>query len=244
MRNLIIGVAALMAVALPSIAMADTGGSIKLTYASIDDDFDNKDNVVGLSGVVITDLSGAPGWRLQANAATADADSYDNSYAYSQGELHAVYDLGQFQVGGFAGMANLNGFGFYEYGVEAAYNFGRGQVAASVAGATSPNADFIDELTTVAVTASFDITDDLSVGAVVSTTDSDDFVDSIDSWGLNIAYEIPSTDFTVAAGYRSSDVDSETVDFFGVSLGWAFGEGGNRGLPGAIALIPDAIAIE
>ncbi len=246
MRKLIIGAAALLAVALPSIAAADTGGSIQLTYASISDDLaDSKDNVVALSGVVITDLQ-ASGWRLQANATNSDADAYNNSFAYSQGELHAVYDMGNVQIGGFAGMLNANGFNYYEYGVEAAMNFSRGQVAISAAGASSPNSN-LDSVTSVAVSGALMVTENLSVGATVSTTDYGNYgsSDSVDSYGVNVAYEVPNTDVTLGVGYRSSDFDNNTVDFIGVSVAWGFGDGARgRRMPGAAALIPDAIAIE
>ena len=244
MRKLIIGAAALLAVALPSIAMADTGGSLQLTYASINDDLaESKDNVVALSGVVITDLN-APGWRLQANATGADADAYDNSFAYSQGELHVVYDMGHVQVGAFAGMANLNGWGYYEYGVEAALNLSRGQIAVSVAGASSPNSDR-DNITTATLSGHLNVTENLSVGASVSTSDADELADSIDSYAVNVAYEIPNSSVTLAAGYRSSDFNNNNVDFIGVSVAWGFGDGARgRRMPGAAALIPDAIAIE
>ena len=244
MRNLLFGIAALLAMSVPAIASADTGGSVALTYAGIDSDLvDSKDNVVALSGVVITDLPAA-GWRLQANASTADADLYDDSYGYSQGEIHATYDAGAFQVGGFLGMDNLTGYGYYEYGVEAAYNFSRGQIAASAAGATSPNSD-VSDVSTYAVAGRFDITDAWHVGAVVSSTDIDDADDNIDSWGVDVGYNIPNTDLTISAGYRSSDFADDTVNFAGVSLAWNFGSGaGGREMLGADALIPDAIVAE
>lgn len=244
MRSLIIGAAAILAVAVPSMASADTGGSLRLTYASIDDDAEpSKDNVVALSGVVITDLQ-HDSWRLQFNGSSADVDFDDTSYAYSQAEVHATYDAGQFQVGGFTGMANLNGYSFYEYGVEAAVNFERGQIAVSAAGATSTNEDFFDDVSTIAATGTLNLNDSWSVGATVSTTDFGNYGsdDSVDSWGVNVAYQHENCTFGL--GYRSSDYGPR-VDFVGVSLTWGFGEGARgRAMPGAMALIPDAIADE
>jgi hypothetical protein len=246
MRNLIIGAAALFAVIAPGIASADTGGSLRLTYASIDDaDNNNKDNVVALSGVVITDLP-ADSWRLQFNGSSADVDLNNTSYAYSQAEVHATYNAGQFQVGAFTGVSNTNGYSWYEYGVEAAVNFSRGQIAVSAAGATSPNTSY-DDVSTVAATGTFMLTDNVSIGANVSTTDFGNYGsgDSVDSWGANIAYQIPNSHFAVALGYRSSSIGHDDVDFVGVSLTWGFGEGARgREMPGAMALIPDAIADE
>jgi hypothetical protein len=75
----------------------------------------------------------------------------------------------------------------------------------------------------------------------------------VTSYGVNVAYHIPNTDFTVALGYRHADVDygdsyyygsdEQEVDFVGVSAAWSFGDGAHgREMPGASALIPDAIA--
>jgi hypothetical protein len=244
MRNIIFAAAALLAVAAPGIAAADTGGSVQLTYAGIDSDISSKNSVVALSGVVITDLS-ADHWRLQVNGATVDTDQYNTSFGYGQTEVHVVYDAGQFQFGGFTGVSDTNGFGWYEYGVEAAVNFDRAQIAVSAAGS---NTNF-DNISTFAATGSYNLTDNLSVGATVSTTDFANYgsgTDNVNSWGLNIAYTVPNTHVTIGAGYRSTDgSDGDNTNFFGVSLAWNFGDGAaGRKMPGAAALIPDAIADE
>jgi hypothetical protein len=262
MRALLLGVAAFLAVATPSLAAAETGGHIKLTYASIDNDdffYDEPDNTVALSGVVVTDINDQ--WRIQFNATTADTEVdcyycyYSESYseATSQGEVHATYAAGNFDVGVFAGMFNTSGSSFYEYGAEAALNFSRGEVNVSVAGATSPNADdYTDDITTVAAAGAFNLTENLAVGANVSNTNFGSWYYSGDdlevtSYGVNVAYHIPNSDFTVGLGYRSANVEiydyDNDVDFFGVSVAWTYGEGSEgRVMPGASALIPDAIA--
>lgn len=247
MRNIIFAAAALLAVAAPGIAAADTGGALTLTVAGIDSDIDSKNGVVALSGVVITDLP-AEHWRLQINASGADADLYDNSFAYSQIEAHVVYSAGMWEFGGVTGITNTNGFAWYEYGVEVAVNFDRARIQASAVGASSPNTDF-DNITTLALAGSYDITDNLSIGASVSSTDFNDYGntnDNVDSWQVDLAYTIPDTHFTVAAGYRGTTDDDDDTNFFGISLTWGFGDRNVRRerMIGAMALIPDAIADE
>ena len=246
MRNLIIGAAALLAVAVPSMASADTGGGIELTYAGIDDSAaGSKDNVVALSGVVITDMEHT-GWRLQFNATGADVDTYGTSFSYSQAEVHATYDMGQFEVGVFTGMLGTNGWGWWEYGVEGAMNFERGRVAVSVAGANSNNANW-DDISSIAATGSFKLTDDIHIGASLSSTDYGNYGsgDNVDSWEVSVGYEIPNTNFGIGIGYRSSEFDSRDVDFVGVALSWNFGGGAHgRSMPGAMAFVPDAISEE
>ncbi len=246
MRNIIFAAAALLAVAAPGIAAADTGGSVTATYASIDSDIGSKNNVVALSGVVVTDL--ASDWRLQFNGASADTDQFNNSYAYSQAEAHVVYSSGMWEFGGFTGISNTNGWGWWEYGVEAAVNFDRARIEVSAAGAASPNSNY-NNISTYAARGSYSFTDNLSVGATVSTTDFSNYSstgDNVNSWGVHVAYMIPNTHVTVAAGYRSSDDGhNHNAHFWGVSLAWNFG-GGTKGreMLGANALIPDAITDE
>ena len=79
----------------------------------------------------------------------------------------------------------------------------------------------------------------------MSSSDFDNYGsgDSVDSWGVHVGYQIPNSNFGIGAGYRSSETGSNDVEFFGVSLTFGFGEGSHRReMPGAMALIPDAIA--
>lgn len=269
MRSLIVGVAAFLALAVPTIASADTGGSIKITWASVDGDEQRSyngediaaryydygntaDNVLALGGHVITDVS--DNWRVQFNATSSDTDVqayYGQGYSvsHSQVEVHATYNTGNFDVGGFTGMFNNDGHTFYEYGVEGGANFGRARVTVSAAGATSANSDFYDDITTVAAQGSFMLTENLSVGATLSNTNFGSYGNGgfyeddaeVTSYGVNVGYNIG--DWTIAAGYRSADTDFGDTEFLGLSLAWNFGEGARgREMPGASALIPDAIA--
>ncbi len=264
MRTLMIAAAAMLAVAAPGVAAAETGGHIKFTYASIDTEnsFDDEcegpcdissDGLIGLSGAVVTDVS--DNWRIQFNGASVDVDAnyfgFDYSRAYSQVEVHATRNAGMFDVGVFGGMFNNEGSSFYIYGAEAAANFERGRVTVSVAGASSPNSDsdFYDDITTVAASGTFNLTENIHIGATVSNTDfgGEDFSffgdREVTSYGVMAAYDIPNTDFTVGIGYRQADSDFGDTDFVGVSLAWTFGEGSRgRVMPGAEALIPDAVA--
>lgn len=285
MRNLFIAAAALLAVAAPGVAAGETGGHIKFTYASIDNEssfYDDycegecgydfsSDGVVALSGAVVTDIGGD--WRVQFDGASADANanfdydyyedddySYEWSRAFSLVQVHATRAIGMFDAGVFGGLFNNEGASYYVYGVEAAANFERGEIAVSIAGATSPNSDddgffysrMGDEITSVAARGTFNLTENWAIGASASNTDfgdSDSYFYNdgdreVTSYGVSIAYNIPDTDFTVGAGYRQADSDFGDTDFFGVTLAWTFGEGSRgREMPGAEALIPDAIAL-
>lgn len=271
MRTLIIAAAALLAVAAPGVAAAETGGHIKFTYASIDSEssiFDDEecegecfdfssDGLVALGGVVVTDVT--DNWRIQFNGVSADVDAsyFDNDFsrAFSQVEVHATRAVGMFDVGVFTGLFNNEGTSYWLYGAEAAANFERGEITLSVAGATSPNSDdsFLgndEEITSIAASGTLYLTENIAIGASASNTDFgdndfyfSDFDGEVTSYGVHAAYSIPNTDFTVGVGYRQADSDFGDTDFIGVSLAWTFGEGSRgRVMPGAEALIPDAVA--
>jgi hypothetical protein len=287
MRKLLIAAAALLAVSAPGLAAAETGGHIKFTWASIDNEssyFDDycegycgydfsSDGVVALGGAVVTDVS--DNWRIQFDGISADANanvdydyyeddyySYEWSRAFSMVQVHATRAVGMFDVGAYTGLFNNEGTSYWLYGVEGAANFERGEIAVSFTGATSPNSDdedfffygsMGDEITSIAARGTFYLTENLAIGASASNTDFGDesyyyyYGDGdreVTAYGVNIAYNIPNTDFTVGAGYRQADSDFGDTDFFGVSLAWTFGEGSRgREMPGAEALIPDAIAL-
>jgi len=223
----------------------------------------DSDGMFALSGAVVTDVNEA--WRVQFDGASADANanydyaysdySYEWSRAFSLVQVHATRTIGMFDVGGFVGLFNNEGVSYYVYGVEGAANFSRGEVTLSVAGASSPNSDdnyyLGEDLLTVAASGTFNLTERIHLGATVSNTsfgDSDYYYygsgdRDVTAYGAAIAYDIPNTAFTVAAGYRTADSDFVETDFFGVSLAWTFGEGSRgRVMPGAEALIPDSIA--
>jgi hypothetical protein len=248
-----------------TIAGIDIDESFYDDYCEGECGFDiDSDGVFALSGAVVTDVNDL--WRIQFDGASADANAnysydyseynYEYSRAFSLVQVHATRTVGMFDVGGFVGLFNNEGTSYYVYGVEGAANFSRGEVTLSVAGATSPNTDddyyFGDDIVTVAASGTFALTESVYIGATVSNTD---FGNSnyysyyfggdrdVTAYGVSVAYDIPSTDFTVAAGYRTADSDTGDTDFFGVSLAWTFGEGSRgRVMPGAEALIPDAIA--
>lgn len=246
MRNLILGAAAAIAavIAVPATASADTGGALSFTYAGLDqDNASSKDNVVAFSGVVLTDLNN--GWSVQANMTASDTEAYGSSYATSQLEVHAIYDFGNFQVGGFTGMFD-DGFGngYLSLGLEAATDIGPVHVSGSVSthDARNGNADDIDNM---GIAASMNVMPNLNLAVSGSWSDFGGPFGEVSSYGISASYDIPNTDFAVGIGYRTFETDFANFDMdaIGVSLKWKFGDDVSGYAPGAAGLIGDAIAL-
>jgi len=246
MRNLILGAAAALAavVAMPMAASADTGGSIGLTYAGLDQDNNpSKDNVVAFSGVVLTDLNN--GWSVQANMVSADTDTNNDSYGTSALEVHAIYDFGQVAVGGFTGMFE-DGFGrnYLTLGVEAAGDIGPVHVSGSISTHDNRNGNQ-DDLDNMGIQASMAVMPNLRLGVSGSWSDFGGANGEVESYGISADYSIPNTDFVVGIGYRQFETDFANFDMdaIGISLKWKFGDDMDGYMPGAGGMVGDAIAL-
>jgi hypothetical protein len=246
MRNLILGAAAaLVAVlAMPTVASANTGGSVGFLYAGLDQDNNpTKDNVVAFDGVILTDLNN--GWLVQANMTATDADAYNSSFATSAFEIHAIYDFGAVAVGGFTGLFE-DGFGngYLSLGVEAAGDIGPVHVAGSVSTHDNRNGNNSD-IDNMGVSAGMNVLPNLNLSVSGSWSDFGGANGEVSSYGIAASYDIPNTDFSVGVGYRTFETDFANFDMdaIGVSLRWKFGEDMDGYMPGADGLIGDAIAL-
>jgi hypothetical protein len=245
MRNIILGaVAALVAAAAPMAASADTGGSLALTYAGLDQDNNgSKDNVVAFSGVVLTDLNN--GWSVQANMTSADTEVYNQSWATSALEVHAVYDFGNFAVGGFTGLFEDGvGNGYLTLGLEASTDIGPVNVSASISNHDARNGT-ADDIDNMGLGASMQVIPNLNLGVSGSWSDFGGPFGEVESYGISGSYAIPNTNFAVGLGYRTFETETGAgdMDAIGISLKWNFGDQMDGYMPGAAGLIGDAIAL-
>ena len=238
-KNWLIGAAAVLAAGLPGAALADTDGHVKFTYASLDEEGDaDKESAIALSGAVVTDMGDA--WRLQFNGAGASMDHTGHNDEFSQFEAHLIHGFDNFSLGAFTGHFNQANSGFWEFGAEAGITFGQFGITGS-ASALTATGDGGDDGSNLGVNGYFNLTDNISISGHGSWTDFG-FDDEVDSYGIGAHFAF-GNGLGVGVGWRTSDFDTAETDTIGVSLNWNFGEGGhNRMLPGAMGLIPDAVA--
>jgi hypothetical protein len=226
MRKLLIAAAAaaLMAIAAPGAASAQTG-YVGLNYSngSVDDsDFDG----VGAEGVVAFD-AGALGVQLDAGYNNIDPDNGDSADAWNVG-AH-VYSRGQqWLVGGFASYADIDSDNGYTVGAEARRYFSRTTVGAALTYANSDDIDADGWIVDGDVKHFY--TDNWSVGAGLSFASYDVGSENVDSWGANVGteYQFASLPVSLYAQYAHNEYNPDNFDDFDadvVTLGvrWNFG---------------------
>ena len=241
MRSLIIAAAAILAVAAPGIASANTGGAVGVTLASLDDDNDSdKEGVWGINGIVLSEI--APGWTLQGQGHSYDMDHGDHGHAFSQVEVGLNYQINEaVAVGGHIGQINDDGDAHLTYGVSARVNTSLHDIsiAAGVTGTDDINGDD-DSFSNVVVTVGMPLFDIAHVGIYGSWSDFDS--SDVESFGVVGDVMIPGSRFGVGAFYQTSDYDSGDADAFGIRLNYNFGDDMMRGKqPGSEHLLYDSI---
>jgi hypothetical protein len=239
-KHWLIGAAAALVAGLPGVAMADTNGNVKFTYASLDEEGDgDKEDAIALSGAFATDI-GSSGWRLQFNGVGASMDHGGHNDDFSQYEAHAIYNFGDFSLGGFTGhFVGEDAGSYWEFGAEGAVTLGRFGISANAAALTATN-DGGDDGSNYGLNGYFQLTDNISISGSGSWSDFD--FDDVESYGLGAHFAL-ANGIGIGVGWRTSEFGaSGETDALGVSLGWNFGEGGSRMMPGAMGLVPDAIA--
>jgi hypothetical protein len=240
MRSLIFVAAAFLAVAAPGVAAAQTGGSVGLLYADLDDDFDpNKENAIGIEGVVLTETGS--GWALGVRGASYDMDHGGHSDGFSQVEVSASYQLSEMiAVGGHVGQFNFIGSPAWTYGVSARADINQFSVAAS-ASIASPSNSGADDATNFTIEGSMAVTENIGVSIHGSWSDFDGT--EVDSYGIAAGYAFAGTGFELGAFYRQSDGDFVENTAIGLRLGYRFGDDmRRRDMLGSEHLLYDAIA--
>ena len=236
MRKILLGAAAVFAVAAPGVAQADVGGRVGGTYATLDEDGDpDKEDAWGVDGVVVNDLGN--NWVVQLNGSLADMDHSSHTDTFQLFEGHVGYNFGGFTAGGFVSRFDWEGSQYNIIGIEGDVEFGRFGLAG--AASTGEYNDGDGDISNITVTGGFALTDAWNIHGVFSHTDWDG--DESDSFGLGVDYAIPNTNFTVGGGWRTFESDGGTeTEAFGLSFGWNFGDAIDPML-GAGQLVPDAV---
>lgn len=228
MRKLIIGAAAMLAVALPGVAAAQTTATLGVSYANYDVESDDVD-MFGLDGAFAHDFSN--GWTVQGEAAhdRIDFDGAEVGVSYGavnfgmRNENHALY--------GFVGLSDFYVSSVATVGVGGQLHFEQASVNGSVAYADIGEA-FIDSgnLTNVHVDGTWFITDNFGITGEAAWTEVE--VDSSDTdWttlGIGASYRFTDTPWTVYAGYQNRDFEGGDIDSFRIGVRFDIGSGSAR----------------
>ena len=207
MRTLLLGAAAAAAMMAPTMASADTSGSIGFMVEANDFTYGSNGEFVGynLGGVVMTDVSHGLTLQLDGRTTLQDWDCCDTYYSQGYAAAHLSGDMGGWDLGGFLGMVNYYGEGGVLIGAEARTMFGNFALDGSVA-----NTDFADngyDGTAYRAGGAFFFSPNLALTGGASFTDINSGLDyEITELSLGGAYQF-ANNVELYGGYTNTDAE-------------------------------------
>jgi hypothetical protein len=221
MRNWIIGAAAVLALAVPGVAAAQTGyvgAAISNTEFDAGDDFDS----YGVEGAVA--FAGSGSIVFEVDAALSDSDDTDMGYGlvghvYSRTDSHLI--------GGFVGVAGSDDSETWTVGIEAAKYYTDWTLAGAVA--YGNNDDFGSDGWGANAEARYFINDNFRLNGNIgfATIDYDSFgEDDAFSYGLGGEYQFAALPVSVAAAWNHVEFDEVSTEADTLSLAVRYNWGG------------------
>ena len=220
MRNWIIGAAAILAVAVPGVASAQTG-YVGGVYSNVEVDGADDSDAWGVEGAVA--FAGSSSIVFEVDASVIDPEEGDTGYGvvghvYSRNDSHLF--------GGFVGIAGSDDSETWTAGLEGAKYFANWTLAGAVA--YGNNDDFDSDGYGVNAEGRFFVNDNLRLNANLGWANIDfgGFGDDdAFTYGVGGEYQFASLPISVAAGWNHvefDEVDTE-ADALSVGVRWNFG---------------------
>lgn len=215
MRKLILAAAAaLVAVAAPAIASAQTG-YVGAVYNDVDSDGADGE-VFGLEGSVFFPTSGSLG--IEVDAGVLDSDETDEAYGIT-GHLFTRNE--NYLFGGYVSYADSDDTSAWGAGLEANKYYDRWTLAGSVGYSEADEAD--DGVWGVNVGASVFASDNFRIDGQLSYASNDD--DDVTGVGVGAEYQFDGLPISLGASYAHLDADAGDADTLGVTVRYNFGGG-------------------
>ncbi|QGZ96334.1 porin [Terricaulis silvestris] len=216
MRNWIIGAAAILAVAVPSVAAAQTGyvGAVygNADNGAVDEDF------YGVEGAVA--FAGSGSIVFEVDASISDSDDSDTGYGvvghvYSRNDSHLF--------GGFVGIAGSDDSDTWTAGLEAAKYFTNWTLAGAVAYGNNDDADTdgygANVEARVFINDNFRLNGNIGLASIDTGADDED----VTIYGVGGEYQLASYPVSFTANYNTADFDGGDVDVWTIGVRYNFG---------------------
>ncbi len=220
MRNWIIGAAALLAVAAPGVAAAQTG-YVGAVYADSEtNNFDSE--AYGVEGAVA--FSGSGSIVFEVNASILDSDDSDTGTAVT-GHVYSRNDSHLF--GGFVGIADANDSTTWTAGLEASKFYDRWTLAGAVAYGNNDDANVdgygVNVEARVFPTDNFRLSGNIGWANVDAGAADDDAF----TYGVGGEYQFAALPISIAAGYNRTEFDNSNVESDAVTVAVRYNWGGS-----------------
>jgi opacity protein-like surface antigen len=220
MKKILLGAAAAIAIAAPSVAAADTNAVVGLQYSNTDIDGFGDFDQYGLNGAFSHDMGSGV---LQMDGEMGRVDAGGCCVGNSYGAVHYGWRNDSHAFGGFAGLSDFfiaSGLGV---GVEGQLFLGNFNLGGSVG-----HVDFDDfdlDATSAQIDGAYFLTPNFAINGLVAFSEAD-FSGSDADWttlGIGGEWRFDSSPFSIDAGYRNTDFDGDEADTWTVGVNWDLG---------------------
>jgi hypothetical protein len=218
MRNWIIAAAALVAVAAPGVAAAQTG-YVGATYGNVDVDGAGDEDFYGIEGAVA--FAGSGSIVFEVDAAVTDGDDTDSAYGIT-GHVYSRNDSHLF--GGFIGVNDSDATDTTWYGgLEANKYFTNWTLAGAVFYGNNDDND-VDGYG-ANVEARYFINDNFRVDGNIgyASIDAGAGDDDVTIFGVGGEYQFAQVPVSLRAGYSKADSDGGDADVWSIGVRYNWG---------------------
>ena len=217
MRNWILGAAALLAVAVPGVAAAQTG-YVGVNYGNADAGGSSDEDFYGAEGAVA--FAGSGSIVFEVDAAVVDSDDTDTAYGLT-GHVYSRNDSHLF--GGFIGVADSDDSTTWVGGLEANKYYTNWTLAGAIFYGNNDDANAdgygINVEARAFVHDNFRVNANIGYASVDAGAGNDD---DVMLYGVGGEYQFASFPVSIVAGYNTADFDGGDVDTWtiGVRYNW------------------------
>lgn len=220
MRNWIIGAAAILAVAAPGVAAAQTG-YVGAVYGNAETDPGDDADFYGIEGAVA--FAGSGSIVFEVDASLTDSDDTDTGYGIT-GHVYSRNDQGLF--GGFIGIGGSDDSETWTAGLEASKFYTNWTLAGALYYANNDDADAdgygINAQARYFVHDNFRVQGNLGWASIdAGAGDDDAFV-----YGIGAEYQFASTPISIGAAWNHAEFSDSNFESDALTLGVRYNWGG------------------
>lgn len=217
MRNWIIGAAAVLALAVPGVAAAQTG-YVGAVYSNTDIDGADDFDAYGVEGAVA--FAGSGSIVFEVDARVVDSDDSDTGYGLT-GHVYSRNDSHLF--GGFVGIADSDESTTWSAGLEASKFYTDWTLAGAVVYANNDDADL--DGYGVNAEARYFVNDNFRLQGNLGWANVDGGAGDDDAflYGVGGEYQFAALPISVAAGYGRIDGDDAEADTVSLAVRYNWG---------------------
>lgn len=220
MRTMLLGAAAAAAMIVPAQASAQTNGYIDLSFGQTDVESTEFD-ALSLGGAAAVDLSG--NWSAQFDVDVSRNSVEGEEFTTSNTAAHLYYEGPTWAVGGVLSSRDLIFANEWALGIEGQTHIGSVVLEGGASFGTLEGFGGSTGTTTVDANATWYVTPDFSVGVGAGYWDIDEFDDEATTYGVDGEYKFAGSDFSMFAGYSTTELEGVDFDTFRIGGRYAFG---------------------